>query len=72
MASTGDKGSEEDNTLDPMSSTFNPLVALYSEQAKVPCVSAPTLDNITKFVQDNSGTVSIIQPKEVFIYYIWK
>lgn len=47
---------EEVNFYSPK---FNPLKALETENIRLPCPNAPVLDNITKFVIDSEGNVTI-------------
>jgi len=41
--------SSDDDELDPLSASFNPIKALYSDNVKLPDVAAPVLDNISRF-----------------------
>ncbi|KAK9498797.1 hypothetical protein O3M35_003354 [Rhynocoris fuscipes] len=70
MASTSDSSekSKTDDSIDPLSTKFDPLTALYSKESKVPCVNAPILDNICKFVIDQkTGDIEIVNKKEVLM-----
>lgn len=60
--------SDEENlsdSLDPLSSNFDPLAALYSNDVPLPVPDAPTYDNIGKYEQAASGVVNKPKPKKV-------
>lgn len=51
--------SNSDDELNVLSPLFNPTKALYSKNVKLPDVSAPQLDNITKFELTDDGEIRI-------------
>lgn len=51
--------SNSDDELNVLSPLFNPAKALYSKNVKLPNVSAPQLDNITKFELTDDGEITI-------------
>ncbi|CAH1401715.1 unnamed protein product [Nezara viridula] len=58
----GDK-EEKDEKLNPLSSGFDPLSALYAQDIPIPNQDAPVYDNIAKFEHTSAG-VSIKQIKK--------
>lgn len=60
--------SSSDVELDMLSSTFNPIKALYTENVKTPVGNAPPLDNISKFEMTPAGEIVIKAEKSrVFV-----
>lgn len=61
--------SSDDDELDMLSPSFNPIKALYSKNVKVPSKSSQPLDNISKFELTPSGEVTIKPDRPRVILY---
>lgn len=59
--------SRDDDELDMLSPSFNPVKALYNKNVKLPSATAQPLDNITKFELTPSGEVTIkpVKPRVI-------
>lgn len=70
--------SDSDNDeLDMLSSSFNPIKALYAQNVKMPSSTARPLDNISKFELTPSGEVTIKSDKarviiNCLVYILYK
>lgn len=64
--------SSSDSELDMLSTLFNPIKALYTDNVKTPVDTALPLDNISKFEMTPSGEIIVKPEKSRVILMLYK